>query len=88
MSDIKKYVAEMLGSMVLVIVGVGALLGFGVNGLVGVAFAFGLTVVALIYTIGPISGCHINPAVTIGVMAIKGMKLKDGVMYVIFQLIG
>lgn len=84
----KKYVAEMLGSMTLIIVGVGALLGFAVNGLVGVALAFGLIVMALIYTIGPISGCHINPAVTIGVMAIKGMKMKDGLMYIIFQVIG
>ncbi len=43
---------------------------------------------ALIYTIGPISGCHINPAVTIGVMAIKGMKPKDGIMYIVMQIIG
>jgi aquaporin Z len=88
MSEMKKYVAEMLGSMTLIIVGVGALLGFGLNGLVGVALAFGIIVMALIYTIGPISGCHINPAVTIGVMAIKGMKVKEGVMYIIFQVIG
>ena len=56
--------------------------------MLGVALAFGLIVMALIYTIGPISGCHINPAVTIGVMMIKGMKPKDGLMYIVFQLIG
>jgi aquaporin Z len=58
------------------------------GGLVAVALAFGIIVMALIYTIGPISGCHINPAVTIGVMAIKGMKPKDGVIYIVMQLIG
>jgi aquaporin Z len=81
--------------MALIVVGVGSLLmvianpapGIGV-GVLGIAMAFGLIVMALIYTIGPISGCHINPAVTIGVMAIKGMKPKDGLMYIVFQLIG
>jgi aquaporin Z len=78
--------------MTLIVVGVGALLmvvaGQSTAALVGIALAFGLTVMALIYTIGPISGCHINPAVTIGVMLIKGMKPKDGVMYIVFQLVG
>ncbi len=78
--------------MALIIVGVGSLLmvvaGESMAGLVGIALAFGLIVMALVYTIGPISGCHINPAVTIGVMMIKGMKPKDGIMYIVMQIIG
>jgi aquaporin Z len=78
--------------MTLILFGVGTLLmvivGGGYVGVLGVALAFGLTVIALIYTIGPVSGCHINPAVTIGVMAIKGMKMKDGVIYIVMQIIG
>ena len=78
--------------MALIIVGVGSLLmvvaGESMAGLVGIALAFGLIVMALVYTIGPISGCHINPAVTIGVMLIKGMKPKDGIIYIVMQIIG
>jgi aquaporin Z len=82
--------------MTLILFGVGSLLMaiqfIGATGLtfgvLGVAFAFGLTVIALVYTIGPVSGCHINPAVTIGVMAIKGMKMKDGLIYIVMQIIG
>lgn len=78
--------------MALIIVGLGTFLmvvaAGSSAGLVGIALAFGLIVMALIYTIGPISGCHINPAVTIGVMAIKGMKPKDGIIYIVMQIIG
>jgi aquaporin Z len=76
--------------MLLVMVGVGSLVfGMGVGGgLLVPAFAFGIIVMALVYTIGPISGCHINPAVSIGVWAIKGMKTKDMVIYVVMQIIG
>ena len=53
-----------------------------------VAMAFGLAVVAMAYTIGGISGCHINPAITLGVMLSGRMKTKDGLMYMLFQVAG
>ena len=92
----KKYLAEMLGTMVLVLMGCGsavfagnaaAACGAGV-GTLGVAMAFGLSVVAMAYTIGGISGCHINPAITLGVWLSKRMSGKDAAMYMIFQVIG
>ncbi len=57
-------------------------------GTLGVAFAFGLSVVAMAYTIGGISGCHINPAITLGVFLSKRMSGKDAAMYMVFQVIG
>ena len=53
-----------------------------------VAMAFGLSVVAMAYTIGGISGCHINPAITLGCMLSGRMKAKEGIMYMVFQVIG
>lgn len=89
----KKYLAEMIGTMVLVLMGCGAAVSLGCdNGnaatVVGTAMAFGLSVVAMAYTIGGISGCHINPAITLGVMLSGRMDVKDGLMYMIFQIIG
>ncbi len=90
----KKYLAEMFGTMVLVLMGCGAAVFAGTSqpfdsvGTLGVAFAFGLSVVAMAYTIGSISGCHINPAITLGVFLTGRMKGKDAVMYMIFQFIG
>ncbi len=90
----KKYVAEMIGTMVLVLMGCGSAVFAGTGqpfaavGTLGVAFAFGLSVVAMAYTIGKISGCHINPAITLGVWLNKGMSGKDAGMYMIFQVIG
>ena len=92
----KKYLAEMVGTMVLVLMGCGsavfagniaAACGAGV-GTLGVAMAFGLSVIAMAYTIGGISGCHINPAITLGVWLSKRMNGKDAAMYMVFQIIG
>lgn len=92
----KKYIAEMIGTMVLVLMGCGSAVfagnmadtvGAGV-GTLGVAFAFGLSVVAMAYGIGGISGCHINPAITLGVCLSGRMNTKDAVMYMIFQVMG
>lgn len=92
----KKYIAEMIGTMVLVLMGCGSAVfagnmadtvGAGV-GTLGVAFAFGLSVVAMAYGIGGISGCHINPAITLGVCLSGRMNTKDAIMYMIFQIMG
>lgn len=92
----KKYLAEMIGTFVLVLMGCGSAIfagigvgttGYGVSTL-GVAFAFGLSVVAMAYTIGNISGCHINPAITLGVWANGRMSGKDAAGYMFFQVIG
>lgn len=90
----KKYLAEMLGTFVLVLLGCGAAVFAGASqpfisiGTLGVAFAFGLSVVAMAYTIGKISGCHINPAITLGMLISKKISGKDAGMYMIFQVIG
>ncbi len=90
----KKYVAEMVGTMILVLMGCGSAVFAGVAqpfasiGTLGVAFAFGLSVLAMVYTIGKVSGCHINPAITLGVWISKRMSSKDAIMYMIFQVIG
>lgn len=85
----KKYFAELFGTFVLVFGGVGAavLAGSHIH-YVGIAFAFGLSLLVMVYTIGPISGCHINPAVTFGVWLSRKIGAKDAVMYVIAQIIG
>ena len=89
----KKYLAEAIGTMVLVLMGCGAAVSLGCNNgdpetVVGTAIAFGLAVVAMAYTIGGISGCHINPAITLGVFLSGRMSGKDAGMYIVFQVIG
>ena len=89
----KKYLAEMFGTMVLVLMGCGAAVSLGCNNadpetVVGTAFAFGLAVVAMAYTIGGISGCHINPAISLGCFLAGRMNAKDCGMYIVFQVIG
>lgn len=90
----KKYLAEMVGTMVLVLMGCGAAVSLGYDpvhnqaAVVGTALAFGLSVVAMVYTIGGISGCHINPAITLGVYLSGRMSGKDAGMYMLFQTIG
>ncbi len=88
-SSSKKYVAECIGTFVLVFMGCGSAVFAGSKiGFVGIAFAFGLSVLAMVYAIGGISGCHINPAISISMLAAGKMKLKDTVGYVIVQCLG
>jgi len=89
----KKYLAEMFGTMVLVLMGCGAAVSLGCDNadpetVVGTALAFGLAVVAMAYTIGGISGCHINPAITLGVFLSGRMKGKEAATYMVYQVIG
>ena len=89
----KKYLAEMVGTFVLTFLGCGAAVALGCDAgntaaIVGTAIAFGLSVVAMAYTIGGISGCHINPAITLGVFLNGGISAKDCGMYMLFQVIG
>lgn len=85
----KKYIAELFGTFVLVFVGCGTVV-FSAPYLdyVGIALAFGLAVTAMAYCVGPISGAHVNPAVTLGVWTAGRMSLKDAIGYIIFQFIG
>ena len=87
----KKYFAECLGTFVLTFLGCGTAMFLGcadTAGVVGTAIAFGLTVVAMAYTIGGISGCHINPAITLGVALSGRMSWKDACGYWCGQIIG
>ena len=87
--NVKKYFAEMFGTMVLVLLGCGsAVIAGGEVGFLGISFAFGLSVVAMAYAIGGISGCHINPAITFGLWVAKKMGGKEAGMYMLFQVIG
>lgn len=87
----KKYFAEMVGTFVLTFLGCGTAMFLGCTtpaGVVGTAVAFGLAVVAMAYTIGGISGCHINPAITLGVALSGRMSWKDACGYWCGQVIG
>ena len=87
----KKYFAECIGTFVLTLLGCGTAMFLGCNtpaGVVGTAVAFGLTVIAMAYTIGGISGCHINPAITFGVALSGRMKWGEAVGYWIGQIVG
>jgi aquaporin Z len=91
----KKYIAELIGTFSLVLFGCGSAVISGVSstglpgtGILGISIAFGFTVVAMAYAIGGISGCHVNPAVTIGVLVAGKMEIKDAVGYIVAQCIG
>ena len=87
----RKYIAECIGTFVLTLLGCGTAMFLGCNtaaGVVGTAFAFGLSVIAMAYTIGNISGCHINPAITLGVVLSGRMTWKDACGYWCGQVIG
>ena len=90
----KKYLAEFIGTLVLVLFGCGTAVVVGCNGAepnaayLMTALAFGLSIVAMAYSIGNVSGCHVNPAVSIGVLLTGGMGIVDFVCYVIAQCAG
>jgi len=109
MKDVRKYVAELIGTFALVFIGCGsaviagksvatlfddagaALTSFkmgGHIGLLGISLAFGLTVLVMVYAIGHISGCHINPAITLSMLVAGKIKSKDAVFYIIMQCVG
>ena len=91
----KKYIAELIGTFVLTFLGCGAAVSLGcgtpeggIAAVVGTAIAFGLSVVAMAYTIGGISGCHINPAISLGCLVTGRMSVKDFFGYICGQVIG
>ena len=85
----KRPVAELVGTFVLVLGGVGsAVIAGDVIGALGVAFAFGLALLAMAYAIGPISGCHINPAVTAGLLLSRKIRMDEAIRYWIAQVLG
>lgn len=88
----KKILAECIGTMVLVLMGCGSAVFNGgamsVSAVLTIAFAFGLSVVAMAYTIGQISGCHINPAITLAVWMSGRMPAKEALGYIVGQIIG
>jgi aquaporin Z len=91
--NFSKYAAEFFGTLVLVLMGCGSAVIAGADGttgvgLLGIAFAFGLSVVAMAYAIGHISGCHINPAISIGMVVAGRMKAGEAVFYIIAQVLG
>lgn len=93
MSSVKKYIAEFIGTAVLVICGCGTAMLVGCDsanggGYILTALAFGLTIVGMAYCVGNISGCHINPAVSVGVLVSGGMKLTDFLGYIVSQCLG
>ena len=88
-SDGKKYMAELIGTFALVFIGCGSAVIAGEEiEFLGISFAFGLTVLAMVYAIGHISGCHINPAITLSMLAAGKIRSKEAVMYIIFQCFG
>ena len=88
----KKYLAELIGTFVLTLLGCGAAVslncGVDAASVVGTSMAFGIAVIAMAYTTGGISGCHINPAITLGCLLTKRISGKDAGMYMLFQVIG
>lgn len=93
MDSIKKYVAEFIGTAVLVILGCGTAMLVGCDAVNGggyilTALAFGLVIVGMAYCVGNISGCHINPAVSLGVLISGGMSVTDFIGYIIAQCLG
>ena len=93
MSSIRKYVAELIGTFVLVFLACGTAAVVGCDAVNGAgylltALAFGLVIVAMAYSIGNVSGCHINPAVSIAMLVSGKMSVKDFIGYVVAQFVG
>lgn len=89
----RKYIAEFIGTAALVLLGCGTAMLVGCNAAAGggyvlTALAFGLVIVGMAYCVGNVSGCHINPAVSLGVLLTGGMSGKDFIGYVLAQLLG
>lgn len=85
----KKYLAELIGTFVLVLMGCGSAVIAGSHiGFLGISFAFGISVLAMVYAIGPISGCHINPAITVAMAVAGKISGKDTVGYIVAQCLG
>ncbi|MFM1814979.1 MAG: hypothetical protein RLZ98_1674 [Pseudomonadota bacterium] len=85
----QKPIAEFIGTFTLVLLGCGAAVIAGKEvGVLGISFAFGLALIAMAYGIGPISGCHINPAVSLGALIAGRMTTGDFISYVIAQCLG
>ena len=92
----RKYVAELIGTFLLVFLGTSAIVAFGgafsngvpTIGYVGIALTFGFSLVVLAYTLGPVSGGHFNPAVTIGLVAARRHPVRDLVPYIVSQIVG
>ena len=91
-ASLKKYLAELIGTFALVFCGTGSIIvdqqSGGAIGLVGISFAFGIIVIAVIYIFGNISGAHINPAVTIALMVAKATSKIDALFYILAQISG
>ncbi|GAA1851112.1 MIP/aquaporin family protein [Asanoa iriomotensis] len=89
MAGLRRYAAEFVGTLLLVFVGAGSAVAARVDGGVAVvAFTFGLTLLVLVYTIGPISGCHVNPAVTLGALVAGRISVIGAIAYWIAQFGG
>jgi aquaporin Z len=85
----KKEIAEFIGTFTLVLLGCGsAVIAGGDIGFVGISFAFGLALIAMAYGIGPVSGCHINPAVSLGAVAAGRMQMNEAFRYTVAQVAG
>ena len=85
----KKFICEFIGTAVLVLFGCGsAAIAGSTLGTLGIALAFGLSIVAMAYVIGNVTGCHINPAVSLAMLINKKMTAKEFVLYVVAQVLG
>ena len=85
----KKQVAEFIGTFTLVLFGCGSAVIAGADiGLTGISFAFGLALIGMAYGIGPVSGCHINPAVSLGAVVAGRMQMGEAITYMIAQVAG
>lgn len=92
-SSLAKFIAEFLGTMVLVLLGCGSAVLAGADGttgvgMLGISFAFGLSVVAMAYAIGHISGCHINPAISLAMVVAGRMRGTEAALYIAAQILG